>query len=515
MLPTLLLATLALVADAPWPLTRAERTDYRETSTLADVQTFLAELKARGAPIEQKTIGQSAGGKPIILAIASTPNITTAKEARAAGKVVVYVQANIHGGEVEGKEAAQMLLRAVARNDAGAAKLLDRLVLLVVPVYNVDGNEAFGDGATLRTSQDGPARVGQRPNAAKLDLNRDAIKAVAPETRAVLEHIYNAWSPDVMMDLHTTNGTRHGYTLTYAPPLHPSTDPEIFLYSRDELLPRVRKHLEAEKGYKLSDYGNVENRRSGRGWYTFGDEGRYVTNYAGLRNRIGILSEAASFFPFKTRVEVTDAFVRAILDDVAANADAIKAMIARADSRTPRPALAIRTEQQSRGINPIPLEVRTSKPIDHHKAPTAFETVPLPVFDRFRAVATTPPATHYLVPASQTEILALLRRHGIATETLDSPWTGKVDVFQIRDQTIINQPFQGGKFVRLDGSFQAQERTAPAGTVRISTSQPLGLLAAYLLEPECLDGAAAWGFLGESIRSGVDYPILKVRDGAR
>jgi predicted deacylase len=161
------------------------------------------------------------------MAIASDPQVTTPLEAKRLGRPIVYIQAHIHGGEVEGKEAAQALLRDLYRENS---ELLKKLVLVVVPIYNIDGNEKWGDGRVNRRSQTGPAIVGERPNDAGLDLNRDCMKAESPEMQSVLNGVYNPWDPDVVFDLHTTDGTRHGYELTYSPPLHPNTHPGVFEY---------------------------------------------------------------------------------------------------------------------------------------------------------------------------------------------------------------------------------------------------------------------------------------------
>ncbi|MFO0950659.1 MAG: prolyl oligopeptidase family serine peptidase [Isosphaeraceae bacterium] len=492
-----------------WPLTRAERTGYRETSSLADVQAFLKALKERGAPVEVSSIGKTAGGLPVVMAVASRPAVTSAVEARAAGKLIVYVQANIHGGEVEGKEAAQMLLRAVARNEGGADSLLDRLVLVVVPVYNADGNEAWSDGAKSRPSQDGPDRVGARPDGAGLDLNRDAIKARAPETQALLGHVYNVWEPDLVLDLHTTNGTRHGYLLTYAPPLNPNTEPEILRLARDEILPAVRDRLKREKDWLLNDYGNVENREGKRAWYTFGDEGRYVTNYVGLRNRIGILSEAASFQPFQTRVETTYAFVRAVLDEAVSRTDRIRQAVRAADrGLDPKatPTLGVRFEAESRGDESIPLEVVPSgTAIDHRKAPAAasIRREKMPVFDRFRATRTSRVPAAYVLPPESRAAVELLRLHGIQVKTLAKPWNGPSEVFEVGSRVVRRQSFQGGELTRLEGRFETRTQTIPAGSSLISTGQPLGRMVFHLLEPEGLDGLTAWGLL--------DRPALKLQ----
>src|SRR5213079_3765180 len=179
----------ALAAAAPGlaaqalPQTTAERSDYAATSTNAEVGAFLDSIALAGAPVRVSEMGSSALGKPIYFVIASDPTVTSPGEAAASGKVVVYLQANIHAGEVEGKEAVLALLRELA---APRRDLLQRLVVLVAPNYNPDGNDAMGPQAVNRAEQNGPERVGQRADGLKLDQNRDYFKAEAPETRAAL-----------------------------------------------------------------------------------------------------------------------------------------------------------------------------------------------------------------------------------------------------------------------------------------------------------------------------------------
>lgn len=512
-----ILTTSALAADDPWPRTRAEQTDYAETSLYADVTAFLDALVAHEAPIVVSSIGESAGGRAIPLVVASHPKISNAAEARKAGKVVVYIQANIHAGEVEGKEAALMLLRDLSANPK--TPLFEKLVLLVAPNYNVDGNDKLGDNARNRPSQDGPARVGVRENGAGLDLNRDGMKAETPEMQAVLKHVYNAWDPEVMLDLHTTNGTRHGYHLTYSPPLNPNTDKDVQQFARENLLGPVRARLEEEHGRKLFDYGNLMGSGERRGWYTFGDEGRLVTNYVGLRNRLSILSEAASFLPFRVRVETTLAFVNAVLDEVTRQAETVRGLVRGADARTislgdhPEngPSLGVRFEFAARDSKePIPLEVlEPGAAVNHRKAPEKLAIQELTVYDRYRTTRTAGFPAAYLIPAERTEIVALLRRHGIAVERLKERWEGSADDFLIEGLTSAGR-FQGHAMSRLEGRFTTNPNAeAPAGTFLAPTAQPLGILLFLLLEPESLDGAAAWGLFDVPLAAQTPYPILK------
>lgn len=451
------------------PLTRAERTGYAETSHYDDVIAFLEALKL---PIVW--IATSDQGRKV-------PLVKLGK-----GKLKVYVQANIHGGEVEGKEAALMLLRDLPKTHS---KLLETLTLLVCPIYNTDGNEKWGDGRRNRPSQDGPAQIGERPNGAGLDLNRDCMKAESPEMRGVLEHVYKKHDPAVVLDLHTTNGTRHGYHLTYSPPLNPNTDPGVLGYVRDTLLPTVRQRLEKEKNWKLFDYGNTERRGSERVWATFGEEPRYVTNYAGLRGRLSILSEAASFLPFETRVKVTYDFVLAILEEVARERATVQKLVKEADKRRRR-ELGVRFEMVARPTpETIPLErPRPESEIDHTKAPTEFESVTLPVWDRFKATQSRPVPRAYLT--TEETLVQLLQRHGIVCRK--RRYTGAFDTFSyLPEQRIVGRvPFQKHRLVQLDGRWLPGTGTVTGWEIPLD--QPLQALIFHLLEPESLDGWMAW-----------------------
>src|SRR5438128_5745368 len=358
------LATQAL------PHTTAERSDYAATSTNADVGTFLDSLALAGAPVAVSEMGTSALGKPIYFVIASDPTVTSPGEAAASGKVVVYLQANIHAGEVEGKEAVLALLRELAgpRRD-----LLQRLVVLVAPDYNPDGNDAFGPQAVNRAEQNGPELVGQRADGINLDLNRDYFKAEAPETRASLARVYTTWDPALMVDLHTTDGTRHGYLLTYAPPLDPNGPSGPTGFVRDRMLPALRKTLQDKYHESIFDYGNVDTSQAQRSWDSYAPYGWDGPNYVGLRGRMAILSEADALADFKTRVRGTHDFLVEILNYVARHGDEIRRLERAAGRQTAlegagsalRPSLAVAYKLATRGIEPVRLEV--SQQVGHYR----------------------------------------------------------------------------------------------------------------------------------------------------
>lgn len=488
------------------PRTTPERTGFTATSTSAQVGAFLDSLQRAGAPVAVSHMGVTALGKPLYLVIASDPAVTSPAEASASGKLVVYIQANIHGGEVEGKEAVLALLRELV---VGGARrdLLDRLVILVAPDYNPDGNDALGPQAVNRSEQNGPEQVGRRPDGLNLDLNRDYFKAEAPETRASLARVFDTWDPAVMMDLHTTDGTLHGYLLTYAPPLDPVGPPGPTQYARDQMLPAIRKTLQERYHEPIFDYGNVDDPLAPKSWDTYAPLGWYGTNYAGLRGRIGILSEAYSHADFRTRIQVTHDFVVETLEFVALHAEEIRRLEREADRLTtlegagqrPQPALATAYRLAGRGEEPVVLEVMRPNPDSSRGVgaprllPTGeLRTYRLPVNDRFTDSLTLPLPAGYFLPPFAGGVADLLRLHGVQVARLAEDWTDTVETLGVTQLTWTPREFQGHHLLQVTGQYARGSRTLPAGTFYVTTAQPLGRLVFALLEPGGY-GFARWG----------------------
>ena len=535
----------ARAAPAPvirGPRTRAERYDYRETSTYADVQRFIDSLAALGAPVHVGSIGRSTARRAIPFVVASRPRVGTPEEARALDRPVVYVQANIHAGEVEGKEALQALVRDLALDPA--PNVLDSVVLVAVPIYNVDGNERTASQARNRGEQNGPEIVGERANGQGLDLNRDYVKAEAPETRASLA-MFAAWDPDVFVDLHTTNGSYHGYALTYSPSLHPAAP--LGAYTHDILLPELRRRMQQRHDLPTFPYGNFSQEYGAdvntdtvtQGWFTYDHRARYGTNYYGLRGRVAVLSEAYSHDPFERRVRATRAFVAELLSLVAEQAPRIRAAALRADSTQgcygpraggrPHPVcgspanVPLRAELTRRGREEDVVAEDLARVTDaaaprEPGVPSGlrrtgrFRTLRLPVHDRFDPSLLEPMPAGYLLGSRDTAAVRLLRLHGVAVERVGSATTASAVPFTVDVVERAAREFQGHREVRVDGRWAATPRPQPvrAGSYVVSTDQPLGLLAMLLLEPQSDDGLTTWNVFDRRLRAGEDHPVRRL-----
>ena len=506
-------AALAAATPAQAQTTRAERTDYGETSTYADVIGFLDSLQKRGAAIRVGSMGESPLGRDIPYVIASRPLVASAAEARRSGKPIVWLQGNIHAGEVEGKEAAQMLLRDLTLGPL--RPLLDSLVLIVVPIYNIDGNERFASGDENRPGQNGPARVGMRGNGQGLDLNRDYVKQEAPETRATLAMV-ERWDPDVFVDLHTTNGSYHGYALTYSPGLNPNDNPAN-AWVRDRFLPEIRERVRSRHGHEMFPYGNFRNQEPDSlilGWETYDSRARYGVNLMGLRGRVAVLSEAYSNDPFAERVAATYDFVREVLGLVAERADTVKQLVRASDLRR-ADSVIVRSEYAVPDTLPVIVEITTSAGDGSHgyarrNRTGEFRTIRMPVFDRFAASRAEAMPAAYFLPPQHGHVVDLLRRQGVQIARLEEEWTGPAESFMIDSVSAARRPFEGHRLASVEGHWEAQPAgTAAAGWYLVRTDQPLGVLAAYLLEPASEDGIVAWNFMDRDLRPAAAYPFVR------
>ena len=504
---------LSLSSRAQAQTTRAERTAYRETSSYQDVMAFLDSLQLRTGEIRVGILATSPEGRAVPYTIVSRPLVTTPAEAKRSGKPVIYLQANIHAGEVEGKEAAQMLLRDLTVGPLRT--LLDSLVLLVVPIYNTDGNERWGPGEENRPGQNGPERVGRNTNGQGLNLNRDYVKMEAPETRGAAALLLD-WDPDLFIDLHTTNGSYHGYVLTYAPGLNPNSNPAVTLV-RDRLLPAVRRRMQQRYQEPTFSYGNFRNQNPDsliQGWETYDARPRFGTNWMGLRGRLAILSEGYSNADFRTRVSATYHFVREVLELTAVQAGAIKAAVREAERLRPD-SIVVRSKLASPVVQEVVAEITQDAGAGaggyaRRRRTGVYRGIKMPVFDRFTAARKEALPACYLIPARLGDVVQLLRRQGVTLERVSAPFRAPVETFRVESLSV-DSLFEGHRSVAVKGSWRGNpvDSAITTGWLLVRTNQPLGLLAGYLLEPASEDGVVTWNFLDRELQPGSPYPILR------
>ena len=460
------------------------------------------------------TFGDTVEGRPLPLVVVGHARDARPESVIALDRTRVWLQANIHGGEVCGKEALLMLLRDLVAGEHD--DWLSSLTLLIAPIYNADGNERMQPDN--RPFQLGPiGGMGARTNAQGLDLNRDHLKLESPEARA-LSRAYQRYDPHVVVDLHTTNGTRHAYHLTYAPPLHPNTHPAINALLRDEWLPAVREAVKTTDGWDFYYYGNVP-RTAGTepSWRTFDHRPRFNNNYVGLRNRFAILSEAYAYASFRERVGATRRFVEEVLTFAHDRADTIAAMVEQIDGESVVGARLATRATPRRSAEPVEILLGDTEEVlnPYTRAPMrrrldVARPTSMYEYGTFAASTDEIAPEAYYVPADLAPVVDLLAAHGVDGTPLDGETAITAEQFVITGSSLANRAFEGHHERTVEGAWEPVDRTVPAGTLVVPVDQPLGRLVFTLLEPRSDDGAVTWNLLDGQIEAGSAYPILRV-----
>ncbi len=411
----------------------------------------------------------------------------------------MLIQNGIHAGEIGGKDASAMLIRDIVLNKRYAS-LLDRLVLLFIPVFNVDGHEQFSP--YNRINQNGPREMGLRATMQRLNLNRDYVKADTPEMRAWLK-VWADRAPDFLIDNHVTDGEDHQYDLTIAMPTGPDAAPSVASWTSNNFLPELDKRMTAD-GHLMAPYGGM--RPDGYRGMIF--EPRYSNGYGGIRNRPALLVETHSLKTYKVQTwahyDVMLHTFRILAEDAA-----LKAAVQSADTQklagtkmylagkiaaTGAPfvfhGVASHTEKSQ--LSGADYTVYENKPID----------VPTKIFNAIEPTAETIAPSAYLIPREWSSLVTLLEYHGVKVTRLARDETRDVEVYRISEPKWDAQPFEGHLRLTAKTELVRTRRALSAGDYLVSTDQPSGRAAVNILEPQGPDSVFAWGLLDAAVSRG-------------
>jgi hypothetical protein len=508
------------------PSTKAEATSYKATSLYSDVMGFITELQRRSLKLRVETLGISAEGRKIPLLVIGDPVPASPRELLYDDRLVVYIQANIHAGEVEGKEAALMLARDLTL--AESSPYLKNIVLLVAPIFNPDGNEKISPNN--RRNQAGPEQgVGVRYNGLNLDLNRDGMKLESPEVLGLVQNVMLRWDPAVLLDSHTHNGSYHEEFVTYVWSLNPNGDTDLIRYMSDVARPAIDGILKTKYNIKSIPHGDFMSfKEPEKGWRPLGPQPRYLSNYFGLRNRLGILNENYPYADFKTRVFGAYRLFHALLEFCESRRPEIQELIRSADAKTvqrglaPAPEDLFAVEYDVRPIkDPITVngyvmeEYQTESGRRRARRTEQTRSYTMPFFAEFFGKRSVRLPFGYLIPDPAPDAAAKLHQHGILVEKLLQETTLTVEGFRVKELKGQPRPYQGHRLNSVTGDYFQEEKPFPAGTLFIPTAQPLANVAAYLLEPESDDGLLVWNYFDRQLapqwgRAQQIYPVYKL-----
>lgn len=502
-------ACISIVGNAGELLTVPEKTDYTQTSTLDDVQSFFSALQQRHPEkVILSSIGETLEGRPIPLVVLGNPAI--AAPARN-DKPVILLVGNIHAGEVEGKEALQMLARDILSRPSSPC--LDHFTILMVPVFNADGNERIDP--RHRSYQRVEKGVGIRTNALNMDLNRDFVKLENPETRALVR-LFDKWQPLVYVDCHTTNGSYHEEPLTWTWGSNPNGSREMHLYIYNHLFPDTNDRILENHKVDAIPYGNFDDPIQPTLWDTFSSRLVYGVGYFAVKGSFSILNENYAYADFPTRTRACYALMEELIAYTLAHKDD---MVRMRTAYLEQPDVRFIAEPEARTFSdPITIKGYVMKRNENGWARPTEERRDYTVAWRGDYAGESRTITGaYLLPPFLQPILERLHAHGIHLYRLSSPVEVPVRVFGITDIMYETRPFQGHFMMEtVSGTYRTETRKIPEGwyVVPLNRTQPYRQLASVLLEAESGDALYRYGYISTTLypsqwrRKTGDYPIL-------
>lgn len=485
-------------------ITHFEKSGGVSSPSYDETIKYFEKFARKTKQAQMKSLGYSAKGRDIKYLVISNDSDFTPKRARRDGKVVVLIQNGIHSGEIEGKDATMLLLREILITRE-KKHLLDNLVLLIIPVLNVDGHERVSP--YNRPNQNGPSEMGWRTTANNLNLNRDYLKAASPEMRALLR-MFSNWMPDFYIDNHTTNGMDYQYHISYAMENHQNIDKALAEWGNKKLMPEVINKTEGA-GFITGPYLELKNNDIEQGITSYPMLPRFSTGYAAAQNRLCLLVETHSLKPFENRVRSTKCMNEAVLEYLSANADELKRLNKQADLRTVTKyslkkqdfPLVLRGNDESapclfKGVKSYLKEskITGSKVRFYTQEP---EDIIIPQFLKSDVIHTIKIPFAYMIPKEFNEIVRILKLHGVKVRQLSNDITLKAEKYKFSDVRFAPFPYEGCQRVNYKVSVTEEEMCFEKGTFVVTTAQRALRVIAYLLEPESDDSFMAWGYFNQ------------------
>jgi hypothetical protein len=489
------------VAQNPEWKTYYEKSGCLETPRYDETIAYCKKLAGASPWIEYTTFGVSPQGRELPLLIADNNGNFEPQAVRASGHVVLLVQACIHAGECDGKDAGLMFLRDIAIYKT-LPGLLDNVTILFIPIFNVDGHERFSP--YNRINQNGPKEMGWRTTAQNLNLNRDYLKADAPEMKAWLA-LYQKWLPDFFVDIHVTDGADYQYVVTYDMETSGNMDATLTQWVETYFIPLFQKRLD-KTGYPAFPYISFKKWYDPRsGLINNTGSPRFSQGYAAVQNRIGLLIENHMLKDYRTRVTGTYVALKTICEILNTQYKDIRKMNLAADEMAASPGfrqkpfpLDFKTTDDSVMVDFKGMEYDVVKSdltggdwFRYSNIPKVFK---LPYFNIHEPSVTVNLPEGYIIPAEWTSMIEKLALHGINYQTLAAPVKMRVQTYEFSDPKWSSSSYEGRLTIKFKIDTIEEDQEFPAGSVVIDMNQRTSRVIAHILEPSGPDSYVYWGF---------------------
>jgi len=506
--------------ETDW-ITPYEKSGGTETPRYQETVDFLKRLAASNSMLTLTTFGKSAQGRDLPLLIVDKEGLSEPYAIHATGRIILLIQACIHPGESEGKDAGMMFIRdliksgyanplEMVKNTTGiklsppSLSLLNNVSIVFIPIFNVDGHERFGP--YNRINQNGPKEMGWRVNANNLNLNRDFLKADAPEMVAWLK-FFNEWMPDFFIDCHTTDGADYQYVLTYLMEIFGEMDTQLTSWSSDVFVPQLQKAMDTA-GYPVFPYVDFRRWHDPKsGLITEVAPPMLSQGYSALRNRPGLLIETHMLKPYRQRVNATYECIKISLEILNRENITLLSLIRKADRfctseafrQNPFPLQFETLENDSImvGFKGVEYTLEKSKISGGNwiKYTTIPATFKLSYFCKTRPVLTVRLPYAYIIPAEWKAVIDRLQIHGIQMKFLQKGTSIRISTYRFKNPKWQLNPYEGRHpMTNIEYDEITENRWFPAGSAIVEVLQPAARIIPHILEPKGNGSYIYWGF---------------------
>ena len=476
------------------------RYDRNETLTYDEIIAAYRYLAGHHPEATLLEAGTTDVGKPLHLFILSRAGLSTPEEVAAAGLPVIFINNGIHPGEPEGIDAAIQLSMDILDNKAGMKAYLDKVILCIIPVYNVGG--VLDRSAYHRANQDTPPETGFRGNGKHLDLNRDFIKADSRNARS-LEHLFRIINPLVFLDTHTTNGSDHQYTITLIPTMYQKMEPAMGLFFHDTMVPALFDYMD-HTPYGMIPYVASLHGSPDKGIAAFNDLPRFSTGYASLFNTFAFMTENHVYKPFHDRVRSVYLFMKGLTGFTNRHGEEMLQLKKEADAVTARQKEYVLTWR----LDTSRYETILFKGYEMKKMTGAVTGLPyrwydttrphtweIRYYDHFLPVKKIQAPCCYIIPQAWEAVIERLRINGIHMERLQRDTTLTLQVYYITSLDKGTRPYNG-HYQHHNVRYHLEERPVKLwrGDYLVPVDQPGNRYLVQALEPDAPDAFFAWNF---------------------
>lgn len=498
-----------------------EKSGGMETPGYDQTIAFCLRLAGASSMVHYRSFGKSAMGRDLPLLIIDKDGLTDPAQIRKNGRVVLLLQACIHAGECEGKDAGLMLVRDMvagydpsrshqpsASGHTGSSRdvrsLLDGVSLLFIPIFNADGHERFGP--YNRINQNGPKQMGWRVQANNLNLNRDFLKAETPEMQAWLR-LFNQWMPEFFIDTHTTDGADYQYVLTYLVEVFGEMDKDLTAWAADKFIPEMNGHLMSGifKAFPYVSFRSWHDPKSGL--VSSVAPPMLSQGYSALRNRPGLLIETHMLKPYKLRVEGTYECVKTVMEILCKEGKVLREMEHKADEylesgkflKEPFPLQFETSMKDSTIVDFLGFEyaevesgISGGKWIKYSDKPVTFR---IPYFSRCRPVVTASLPLAYIIPAEWESITEKLELHGVKLARTKRDTVISIQTYKLKNPRWNQNPYEGRHALSsFDAELVTETRLIPKGSAIVRLDQQCGRIIPHFLEPKGNGSMLYWGY---------------------